>query len=326
MDDDRIRDVIIVGAGPAGLSAAIYLARALRDVTVFHHGRPMVAWEPHLQNYLGFPNGIDGRELVVRGRTQAERYGAAFVEAEIHDVRREGELLAVRNHDRAWRARRLLIATGTYHRPPDIPGVDACLGRSLFFCKDCDGWRVRGKRIVVIGRNDDAVEYALAMLAYSPRVMIATNGEAVVWDDVHAGWLAEHAIPVHEGRIEAVEHVEADIQALVFEGDRRVAVDVAFTTRGDIYHNHLALSVGCAVDHEGQVEVDHRGRTTVPGVFAAGCLTPANCQVVVAAGQGAVAAQAINRELFEEDLKLGAIKRCRQVQVAREDTLPEILT
>lgn len=326
MTDDRIRDVIIVGAGPAGLSAAIYLSRALRDVSVFHHGRPMVAWEPHLQNYLGFPNGIDGKELVARGRTQAERFGAEFVQAEIAEVRRAGELYEVRNHEGAWRARRVLIATGTYHRPPDIPGVDACLGRSLFFCKDCDGWRVRGKRIVVIGRNDDAVEYALGMMAYSPKVMIATNGEVALWDDAHAGWIAEHQIPVHEGRIEAVEHIESDIQALVFEGDRRVAVDVAFTTRGDIYHNHLALSVGCAVDHEGQVEVDPDGRTSVPGVFAAGCLTPANCQVVVAAGQGAVAAQAINRELFEEDLARGTLKRCREVQIAREETLPEILS
>ena len=326
MDDERIRDAIIVGAGPAGLSAAIYLARALRDVTVIHHGRPMVVWEPELQNYLGFPEGIAGAELIARGYAQAEHYGAELVHASVRDVARQDGFLVVNHAETRWRARRLLLATGTFHRPPDVPGVDACLGKSLFFCKDCDGWRVRGKTIAILGRNDDAVEYALAMLAYSPRVMIATNGEEPIWDDQHAAWLATHEIPVLEGRIAYVEHVDAVIQALAFEGDRRVAVDVAFATRGDVYHNHLALSLGCAVDHEGQVTVDVAGRTSVPGVFAAGCLTPANCQVVVAAGQGAMAAQAINRELFEEDLARGAIKRCREVQIAREQTLPEILS
>ncbi len=326
MDDERIRDVIIVGAGPAGLSAAIYLARALRDVTVFHHGRAMVTWEPHLQNYLGFPNGIDGAELVARGKVQAERFGAEFIDATIIDVAREDGFLVVNHGQQRWRARRLLLATGIHHRPPDIPGVDECLGHSLFYCKDCDGWRVRGKKLAVLGRSDDAVEYALGMLAYSPRVLIATNDEEPVWDDEHAAWLREHQIPVLEGRIVAVEHIGSEIQALCFEGDRRVAVDAAFTTRGDEYHNHLALSVGCEIDHEGQVLVNQRGRTSVPGVFAAGCLTPANCQVVVAAGQGAAAAQAINRELFEEDLRLGILKRCREVQIAREETLPEILS
>ena len=326
MTDSRIRDAIIVGAGPAGLSAAIYLARALRDVTVIHHGRPMVVWEPHLQNYLGFPDGIAGGELIARGKEQAARYGAELVHAEVADIARVGDLIHVKNANHEWRTRRVLLATGTYHRPPDIPGVDACLGRSLFFCKDCDGWRVQGKTIAVLGRNDDAVEYALAMLAYSPRVMIATNDEESVWDDQHEAWLREHEIPVLSGRIESVEHIDADIQALCFEGDRRVAVDVAFTTRGDIYHNHLALSVGCDVDPEGQVVVDHEGRTSVLGVFAAGCLTPANCQVVVAAGQGAMAAQAINRELFEEDLVTGGLKKFRAVQIARGETLPEVLS
>lgn len=326
MDDERIRDVIIVGAGPAGLSAAIYLARALRDVTVFHHGRAMLTWEPHLQNYLGFPNGIDGAELLARGTVQAERYGAELVDATIRDLARADGHLSVLDAGKRWRARRVLLANGIHHRPPDIPGVEACLGRSLFFCKDCDGWRVRGKRIAVLGRNDDAVEYALGMLAYSPRVLIATNGEAPIWDDEHAAWLREFEIPLLEGRITAVEHVEAELQALVFEGDRRVAVDVAFTTLGDEFHNHLALSVGCAIDPMGQVVVDAQGRTSVPGVFAAGCLTPATCQVVVAAGQGAGAAQAINRELFEEDLRQGHIKRYRAVQLAREETLPEILS
>jgi thioredoxin reductase (NADPH) len=184
---------------------------------------------------------------------------------------------------------------------------------------------VRGKKIVILGRNDDAVEYALAMMAYSPKVMIATNAEAIVWDDDHAAWVAQHQIPVLEGRIVAIEHVDREIQALCFEGDRRVAADVAFTTRGDVYHNHLALTLGAEIDDEGQVLVDHQGQTTVPGLYAAGCLTPANCQAIVAAGQGTIAAQAINRAIFEEDLLLGRLKRFREVQIARGDTLPEVL-
>lgn len=320
-----IRDVVVVGAGLAGLSAAIYLGRAMRDVLVVDAGRSMALWEPHVQNYLGFPEGISGEALLERGREQAEEFGAEFVEDEVRALHGAKGAFEVVGGEATYRARRVLLATGSYHVPPDIPGVRACLGQSLFFCKDCDGYRVQGKQVAVIGHGDDAVEYALGMMAYSPKVVVLTNGTAGFWSERHAGWLEEYAVPVHFGRIEEVEHEEGALHSIRFEGGRRVAVDCAFTVRGDVFHNGLAKALRCELDEAGEVVVDGQGQTSVAGVYAAGCLTPANCQMIVAAGQGATAAQAINRELFEESLETHGLRRMRCHQIEEGEIFPRIL-
>ncbi len=300
--DSNVRDVIIVGGGLAGLSAAIYLGRSRRDTLLIHSGRSMAKWELDVQNYLGFPEGIDGNELLTRGTNQVSRYGVEIAEDDIQLLVPGKEFFELHSAGHAYQAKRVLLATGLTHLPPDIPGVRECLGRSLFFCKDCDAYRVRGKRIIIIGRNNEAAEYALAMLLYSPSVMICMNGRQPSWDSEHEGWLREYRIAVRPDRICAVEHSDGRLQALTFEQGEPVKIDAVFTTRGDVYHSDLAESAGAALDPEGQVIVDHCLKTSVRGLYAAGCVTPANCQMIIAAGQGAIAAQAINRDLFEESL------------------------
>src|SRR3954469_18052618 len=216
--DSNIREVIIVGGGIAGLSAAIYLGRAQRDVLVIDSGHSMAKWEPVVQNYLGFPNGVGGEELLKNGCTQARRYGARFVRDEIKTVSARKSFFVLKGKRKTYRTKRLLVATGIFHRPPEIPGVKQCLGHSMFFCKDCDGHRVRGKRIAVIGANNEAVEYALAMLHYSACVIVATNGDRPRWSRQHARWLAEYEIPVARGRIPDVDHRVRKIRALEFAG------------------------------------------------------------------------------------------------------------
>jgi thioredoxin reductase (NADPH) len=182
---------------------------------------------------------------------------------------------------------------------------------------------VRGKRIAVCGANNDAVEYALGLLHYSPCVIVATNGEKIEWDERHAAWLAEYEIPVEIERIVDVKHRRRKILALAFGQDRQVKIDYLFTTRGDIFHTQLARKLGAKLDSDGQIEVDQCMRTSVPKLYAAGCVTPANCQIVIAAGQGAAAAQAINRDLFEESLETHKLRRFREVQLQEEQTAPE---
>jgi thioredoxin reductase (NADPH) len=303
MSDAKIREVIIIGGGLAGLSAAIYLGRSRRDTLVVHSGHSMAKWESDVQNYLGFPDGIDGTELLNRGHAQVARFQVDIAEDDIRSLKKDGDTFRLQGRQADYRAKRILLATGLTHLPPDIPGVKECLGHSLFFCKDCDAYRVQGKRIVIVGRNNEAVEYALAMLLFSPSVMIATNGSEPAWDSDHAGWLEEYRILVRRDRIRLVDHVGGHLRALTFEHGDPVTLDAAFTTRGDVYHNHLAEDVGARIDTEGEIVVDVCLRTSVSGLYAAGCVTPANCQMIVAAGQGAIAAQAINRDLFEDSLK-----------------------
>jgi thioredoxin reductase (NADPH) len=193
----------------------------------------------------------------------------------------------------------------------------------MFFCKDCDGFRVREKSIAICGSNDEAVEYALGMLHYSACVMIATNGEKPRWSEQHARWIEEYEIPVHTERIEDVKQRDRKILALHLEGGCEVKIDNIFTTRGDVFHTELAEGLGAELDEEGQIEVNHCMRTSVPRLYAAGCVTPANCQMIIAAGQGATAAQAINRDLFEESLENHSLRRFREVQLAVAETVPE---
>ena len=323
LDDPQTREVIVVGGGIAGLSAAIYLGRAQRDTLVIDSGHSMAKWEPVVENYLGFPNGVGGEELLRKGCRQAKRHNVRFVHDEIKTVSLKKSGFVLKGTKKIYRTKRLLLATGIFHLPPEIPGVRECLGHSMFFCKDCDGFRVRGKRIAVVGSNNEAVEYALGMLHYSACVIVATNGKIPRWNQRHARWLAEYEIPVERKRITGVEHRKRKIRALDFAGGMCVKIDYLFTTRGDIFHTSLAEKLGAKLDADGQIEVDQCMRTSVPGLYAAGCVTPANCQMIIAAGQGAAAAQAINRDLFDESLATHSLRRFREVQLADEKTVPE---
>lgn len=139
----------------------------------------------------------------------------------------------------------------------------------------------------------------------------------------NTAWLAEYEIPVETERIIDVKHRRGKILALVFAQDRQVKIDYIFTTRGDIFHTFLAEKLDAKLDRAGQIEVDLCMRTSVPKLYAAGCVTPANCQIVIAAGQGAAAAQEINRDLFEESLRTHKLRRFRDEQLEEEKTVPE---
>lgn len=303
------REVIIIGGGLAGLSAAIYLGRSRRETLLIHTNRSMAKWEAEVQNYLGFPKGIAGEDLLARGMAQVVRCDVGVIEDDIRSLTLDGDTFCLSGAGTVYRARRVLLASGLTHLPPEIPGVKECLGQSLFFCKDCDAYRVQGKKIVIIGGNDEAADYALAMLLFTSSVMICTNGRTPRWDTDHAGWLKEYAVPIRHDRIRSVLHDNGQLTAFTFEEGSSVKVEGAFTTRGDVVHNDLAESAGAKLDEEGQVIVDHLQETSVPGLYAAGCVTPGNCQMIIAAGQGAIAGQAINRDLFEDSLKRHALPR-----------------
>jgi thioredoxin reductase (NADPH) len=285
----------------------------------------MARWEPDVQNYLGFPSGIDGEELLRRGRRQARRYGVCFSNERVLQAIRHDRHFTIKGERTSCTARRLLLATGIFHIPPDIPGVEPCLGKSMLFCKDCDGYRVCGKTILIYGWTNETVQYAMAMLHYSACVAITTDGRKARWNRRHAEWLREYKVPVYQQRIVDVHHRRGGLRALILDDGATVAVDALFTTRGDIYFNELARGLGARMDTEGGVVVDEDMRTTVPGLYAAGCVTPANCQMIIAAGQGAVAAQTINRELLNESLANHSLSRFRHRQLRTHRTHPRIV-
>ncbi|HEU4686115.1 MAG TPA: NAD(P)/FAD-dependent oxidoreductase [Nitrospira sp.] len=310
--DPDLWDAVIVGGGLAGLSAAVYLGRTKLRTLLVDAGHSMARWEPVVENYLGFPDGISGEALLERGREQVRRFGTEQAKDEIRAVSRTGEGFVLEGIRRRYRSRTVLLATGLTHLLPDIPGAEACLGRSLLFCKDCDAYRMQGKRIAVYGRRNEAARYALAMLAFSPAVAVLTDGKEALWDGQWEHDLSEYSIPVRRQRIRGLLHEDGWLRAVRFDDGPDCSVDAIFATRGDVCHTGLAEALGAAKDDEGQLRVDEDMRTAVPGLYAAGCLTPANCQMIIAAGQGATAAQAINRDLFVEDLRGGSLPRADQ--------------
>lgn len=314
-DIQTTREVIVVGGGLAGLSAAIYLARALRDVLIVDAGESLALWEPEIQNYLGFPDGISGRELLERSRAQAKKFGAESVSDEIVEASRTDHFFRLRGREKEYRSRKLLLATGVYHLPPKIPEADPCIGKSMFFCKDCDGYRIQDKRVAVVGANEMAVRYALGLLTYTDHVTLLTNGDKPSWSPKQATRLREFCLPVIDARISHTHQANGFIHKLEFESGPPLDLDCLFTTRGDVFHNSLARQLGARLDTEGQVCVDLDMRTCIPGLYAAGCVTPANCQMIIAAGHGATAAQAINADLFDECLASGELRqrRCEQL-------------
>lgn len=294
----------------AGLSAAVYLARSRRRTLIVDSGRSMAKWEPLVENYLGFPEGVGGPALLERSRAQARRFGAERAEDDIGDIRMEGpgrfHLVGQRS---TYHAARVLLATGLTHLLPDIPGAKACLGRSVFFCKDCDAFRVQGRPVAVLGSRNEAARYALAMLAFSPSVGIATNGEEPAWNPFLQDRLQEYGVRVWPDPVVEIVHDRGQMRAISWPSDRRWELEAMFVTRGDVFHTRLAECLGAKEDEDGQLMVDAEMRTTVPGLYAAGCVTPANCQMIIAAGQGATAGQAINRDLFEEHLARHTLPR-----------------
>lgn len=305
----REREVIIIGGGIAGLSAAIYLGRALRDVLVIDAGESLAQWEPEVQNYLGFPESVDGCELLKRGRQQALRFGAQFLKEEIERASGDGSKFDLQGKKGNFTAQSVLLATGVYHLPPKIPGVNECVGKSMFFCKDCDGYRIKGKTVAIVGHNNEAAEYGLGILNFTRFVTLLTNGEPPCWSAQHARWLNEYGLSVVRNPIADVTHDKGYLSRIHLCSGKNLEVDALFTTRGDLYHNGLAHQLGAEVNAGGEVMVDSCQRTNIEGLYAAGCVTPANCQMIIAAGAGARAAQAINRDLFEKELAAHKLRR-----------------
>ena len=313
-------DAVVVGGGLAGLSAAVYLGRSRRRVLLIDAGDSMARWEPIVENYLGFPNGLSGQELLDLGRVQVRKFGVSTIHERINHIRREGEGFVLEGAE-TYRSRRVLLATGLTHLSPDIPGADVCRGKSVLFCKDCDAFRVRGKRIAVYGRRNEAARYALAMLAFSPSVTVVTDGKRPLWDGKLKQALDEYGVSVREEPVNALLHRDGWLEALRFQDATTCRVDAMFTTRGDVYHTALAEGLGAEEDEEGQLMVDGDMRTSVPGLYAAGCVTPANCQMIIAAGQGATAAQAIDHDLFDERLRSGTLPRIGTTGAQRKEAL-----
>jgi thioredoxin reductase len=306
---EQVYDCIVVGAGPAGLSAALFLARYRRRVLVFHHDSPRNLYSHGVHGFLGH-HGILPADLLARGRDEVRQHGGIIAKGCVTRAERVGDghfLVAAGDAQddglsgvEIFHARRLLLATGLRDVTPDCPGFREFYGRSVFHCPDCDGYEVSGKRVAVYGGGKQTVGFTLGMLTWTDHLtLIAPAGEERISDE-HRAQLASANIPVLDQEIERLEG-EAEtgkLEHVHFTGGDALRCDGLFFNLGTFPASQLHESLGCRLDPEcGLVWVDDEQQTSAAGVYAAGDITPRSQLAVVAAAEGAMAAIHIHKSL-----------------------------
>jgi thioredoxin reductase len=293
-------DVTIIGAGPAGLSAALVLARACRTVRIFDHGQPRNAATRHMHGFLS-REGIDPREFRRIAHEDLRKYDTVRLEqGEVTASRCIAGGFAVTLADgRTATSRKLLIATGVQDNVPDLPGLRDFYGRSVFHCPFCDGWELRGQPIAIYGRGRRGHGLSMEMLGWTPDLVLCTDGPPHL-DATHRDQLARNGIRIREDRVVRLEGTDGRLERVIFDTGDPLSCRALFFTTGQHQASPLAKSLGCEFNEKGTVHTGRHETTTVPGLYVAGDASRDVQWVVVAAAEGAEAAFAMTQELIKE--------------------------
>lgn len=301
-NENRIWDVIVVGGGAAGLSAALTLARARREVVVVDAGQPRNAPAAGVHALLGL-DGIPPAELLARGREEVRRYGGQILDAEVASAVRDGEVLALSlTGGGALRARRLLVAGGLVDVLPDIPGVAERWGRDVLHCPYCHGWEVRDRSIAVLATGPMAVHQTLLFHQWSRAVRLFSNGQ--VLDAVDRAKLDALGIAVVDGAVAGLEVRDDALHGVRLADGTLVPTDAAVVGPRMVARTapYAALGITGTEHPMGSfIAADDFGRTAAPGVWVAGNATDLSAQVSAASAEGARVAAQINAELVMQD-------------------------
>jgi thioredoxin reductase len=301
--EDQPYDVVIVGGGAAGLSAALVLGRARRRVAVIDAGAPRNAPAAHMQGFLS-RDGMPPTELLAAGRAEVTGYGVDIIEGNVVGVD-PGFAVRLANGDTVT-GRRLLVTTGVSDELPDIPGVRERWGRDLLHCPYCHGWEVRDRPIGVLGTNPGAVLHAQLVRQWSDDVIYFAH--------THDPSASEQS----ELDARGITVVRGEVARLIVDNDHLTGVELAdgeIVARAAVFirpvntphPDGLLASLGCELDAAGFATVDNTGRTSADGVWAAGNVVDPRAQVITSAGAGSAAAIAINADLVQADIAAAVI-------------------
>lgn len=289
-------DVAVIGAGAAGLSAALVLLRARRSVVVIDAGSPRNAPAAHMHGFLS-RDGMPPTDLLRIGRSEITGYGGSIIHAAVTRID-PGFALLLSTGDMV-RARRILASTGLSDEIPDVPGVRERWGRDVLHCPYCHGYEVRDQPLGILGGATEEVAHALLIRQWSADVTLFPHADALSAEQ-------EETLTARGVRI-----VKGEVRRMVVEDDRLVGVqlvDGRMIPRTAVFvrprfrpNTALLTDLGCRVDERGWTEHDGAGRTSVPGVFVAGNAADPRAQVITAAGQGSAAAIAINADLVDDE-------------------------
>lgn len=311
---DDVFDVAVIGGGPAGLSAGIALARALRSVVVIDAGEQRNLGAESVHGFLS-REGMSPRDLLAAGREELARYGGAMTSGFVRQASRgEDQFILAVNDGSTRTARRLLIASGIVDELPELPGVADRWGRDVLYCPYCHGWEIRNKKIGVLAADSHSVLQALTFRQWSADVTILLN-DALELSAGQAEQLAARSIQVVEGKVRELDVRDDRLSGAILDSGATVGLDVLVVSPATVSKANMLQRLGLepAALQEGpgtRLETDDSGRTSCPGVWAAGNATDVSAQVMTAAAAGLRAAEAINADLVLADTR-------REVEAAR---------
>lgn len=296
-------DVIIVGGGPAGLSAGLILGRFRRSVLICDSGQPRNAKASGIHGLLT-REGIPPREFLEIARAELGAYATVEIQdREIVDIKQVNEAFEVYfQNGQSAKSRKLLFASGVKDALPSIEGLAQLFGKSVFHCPYCHGWEARDKAIAILANEHLALHFAELLYSLSKNIIICTNGDSLISPADHAHIL-EQGIEIIETPIERLDYQDNLMRGLVFADGSYVKRDVAFVSTKVEQHSLLPVQLGCELTEHGHVLIDLMGKTSVAGVYAAGDLVNRQQQVLFAMAAGASSAAAINTELASEKFR-----------------------
>jgi len=302
-----IYDAIVVGGGPAGLSAATWLARYRRRTLVVDSGEYRNAAAQRTHGYLG-SDPTEPMALLDRGRRDLRRYPqaewASGVASAASALAGGGFELTVDRREQ--RCRRLVLATGVVDVVPDADGFEEHYGASVFHCISCDGFEARDQAVVALGWDAKVAAFALELKDWASTVTVVTDGRRLEVDGASRAALERHGVAVVEDEAGAFVGRRGDLEGVRLGGGRLLPCSLAFFSLSNSPRGELADQLGCRRTDQGCIEVDEQNQTSVDGVYAAGDITPGMQLAVVAAGKGAVAGAACAMSLHGEPAVPGA--------------------
>lgn len=301
MTEPGVLDALIIGGGPAGLTAAIYLARFRRSFLLADAGEPRASLIPMSHNLAGFPDGVRGPELLDKMRAQAMKFGARLIKGEVQSLKRDGECFVAEIAGTTMRSKTVLLATGVVDEEPDLPNIRQAVRRGLIrHCPICDGFEIIGHRVGVIGYGARGAREALFVRTYADDLTLLTIGRPLERSSPEWSKLQRAGVTVLESPVEDVLVEGESIKAITIAG-RAYRFDTLYSVLGSQPRSSLGRALGAELSDEGCFTVDASQETTARNLFAAGDVVHSLDQISVAMGEAAIAATAIHNRLRETE-------------------------